>query len=133
MEASAPTGMARVVRLLMLGWVHQRGVTCPARSILARPTYPRLLRRELSTIDESKAMPTARYRDPELIYREALGCALLQAIFAGLVAADFEGEVGRRDDRALGLDVDAYRRDRLSFLLLDAFDAGEIANDRVRS
>src|SRR6266566_5212058 len=51
---------------------------------------------------------------------------------ARLVAADFESEVGRRHERALRLDVDAYRRDRVPFLLVDAFDAGEIANDRVR-
>ena len=52
--------------------------------------------------------------------------------WARLVAADFEGEVDRRHDAALRLDVDAYRRDRVPFLLVDAFDAGEIANDRVR-
>ena len=51
--------------------------------------------------------------------------------WARLVAADFEGEVDRGDDRALRLDVDAYRRDRVPFLVVDAFDAGEIANDRV--
>jgi len=49
-----------------------------------------------------------------------------------LVAADFEREVDRGDHGALRLDVDAYGRDRVRFLLVDAFDAGEIANDRVR-
>jgi hypothetical protein len=48
-----------------------------------------------------------------------------------LVASDFEGEVDRRDDRAPRLDVDAYGRDRVCLLLVDAFDAGEVANDRV--
>jgi hypothetical protein len=47
------------------------------------------------------------------------------------VAADLEGEVDRRDHRAPRLDVDAYPRDRVRFLLVDAFDAGEVANDRV--
>jgi hypothetical protein len=52
--------------------------------------------------------------------------------YARLVAADFEGEVDRGHDRAVRLDVDAYRRDRVPCVLVAAFDAGEIANDRVR-
>ena len=48
------------------------------------------------------------------------------------VAADFEGEVDRGDHGALRLDFDAYGRDRVPFLLVDAFDAGDIADDRIR-
>ena len=56
----------------------------------------------------------------------------LESWDARLVAANFEGEVDRRHDRAPRLDVDAYRRDRAPFLLVGALDAREIANDRVR-
>jgi hypothetical protein len=48
-----------------------------------------------------------------------------------LVTSGFEGEVEGGDDLAVRLDVDACARDRVGFLLVDAFDVGEIANDRV--
>ena len=67
-----------------------------------------------------------------LIWVEHHAAPALAERYPRLVAADFEGEVDRRHDRAARLDVDAYVRDRVPVLLVDAFDAGEIANDRVR-